>query len=86
MQVLEENLWQKGDPARLVLQGGGALGAYEAGVIKALTNKLAEEHKKNGGSDRPMFNVIAGVSIGSVNATILVCHVLDGLREKPRPS
>jgi NTE family protein len=70
----------------LVLQGGGALGAYEAGVIKALANKLADEDKKNGYSDRPLFDIVAGASIGSVNATILVCHVLDRLREKPRPS
>ncbi len=70
----------------LVLQGGGALGAYEAGVIKALAKKLTEEDKKNGYSDRPLFDIVAGASIGSVNATILVCHVLDRLREKPRPS
>jgi NTE family protein len=70
----------------LILQGGGALGAYEAGVIKALAKKLAEEDKKNGYSDRPLFDIVAGASIGSVNATILVCHVLDRLREKPRPS
>jgi predicted acylesterase/phospholipase RssA len=70
----------------LVLQGGGALGAYEAGVVKALAKKRAEEDKKNGYNDRPLFDIVAGASIGAVNATILVCHVLDRLREKPRPS
>jgi len=45
----------------LVLQGGGALGAYEYGAIKALYEK------------RPGFTptVITGLSIGSVNAAIL---------------
>jgi NTE family protein len=32
----------------LVLQGGGALGAYEVGVIKALYEKLTKEDNKNG--------------------------------------
>jgi NTE family protein len=45
----------------LVLQGGGALGAYECGVVRALYEK------------RPQFvpAVITGVSIGAINATIL---------------
>jgi NTE family protein len=45
----------------LVLQGGGALGAYEYGAIKALYE------------GRPGFTptVITGLSIGSVNAAIL---------------
>ncbi len=47
------------DEMVLVLQGGGALGAYEAGVYKAL-----EEH-------RIIPDVIAGVSIGAVNAALI---------------
>jgi NTE family protein len=45
----------------LVLQGGGALGAYEYGVIKALYER------------RPGFrpSVITGLSIGAVNGAIL---------------
>jgi len=71
----------------LVLQGGGALGAYEAGVIKTLAKKLAEEDEKNGfKGERPLFDIVAGASIGAVNAAILVCHVLNRLREKPKPS
>ena len=53
----------------LVLQGGGALGAYEAGVIKALVKKLTKEDKKNGYNDRPLFDIVAGASIDAVNAT-----------------
>ena len=45
----------------LVLQGGGALGAYECGVIK----RLYED---------PEFvpEIISGVSIGAINAAVLV--------------
>src|SRR6202007_1976154 len=43
----------------LVLQGGGALGAYQAGVYEALSEAGIEP------------NWIAGVSIGAVNAAII---------------
>jgi NTE family protein len=52
----------------IVLQGGGALGAYEYGVLKA----LYEER-------RPFTPaVVTGVSIGAINAAVLV-----GAREDP---
>src|SRR2546425_118461 len=52
----------------LVLQGGGALGAYECGVLKALYES------------RPQFHpaVVTGISIGAINAAVLV-----GAREAP---
>lgn len=45
----------------LVLQGGGALGAYAYGVIKALYQQ-------------PDFSldVVTGVSIGAINAAVLI--------------
>ena len=51
----------------LVLQGGGALGAYEVGVIKALWEKLIEEDDEHGYNGRPLFDIIAGTSIGAIN-------------------
>ena len=36
----------------LVLQGGGALGAYEAGVIRTLYEKLSEKDKQDGENER----------------------------------
>ncbi len=43
----------------LALQGGGALGAYQAGVYEAL-------------SDAGLYpNWVAGISIGAVNAAII---------------
>ena len=43
----------------LVLQGGGALGAYQAGVYEALAEADVEP------------NWIAGISIGAINAAII---------------
>lgn len=39
----------------LVLQGGGVLGGYEAGVVKALHEKLSKEDEENGTADRPLY-------------------------------
>jgi predicted acylesterase/phospholipase RssA len=54
----------------LVLQGGGALGAYEVGVIKKLHKVLTKKFKENSLEDgnnsskeRPLFDIIAGTSI-----------------------
>lgn len=46
----------------LILQGGGALGAFEAGVVKAL------EHT------RLRADIVAGVSIGAFNGAIVASH------------
>ena len=58
----------------LIFQGGGALGAYEAGAFKALCKKIPEIDVKNQEVDRPLFDIIAGTSIGAINAAILVSH------------
>jgi NTE family protein len=60
----------------LVLQGGGALGAYEVGVLKTLYKKLTQEDKKNGQEDRLLFDIIAGTSIGAMNGAVLVSQFL----------
>ena len=61
----------------LVLQGGGALGAYEVGVIKALHEKLTEKEDENDHEENePLFDLIAGTSIGAINGAILVSQVL----------
>jgi NTE family protein len=44
----------------LVMQGGGSLGAYECGVYKALAKRDIK------------FDIIAGTSIGAINAAIIV--------------
>jgi predicted acylesterase/phospholipase RssA len=59
----------------LVLQGGGALGAYEAGVFKALFERITKDDELTGQKNRPLFDIVAGTSIGAVNAAILVGYV-----------
>ena len=56
----------------LILQGGGALGAYEAGVFEALSEQLSK-----GNTDRPLFDIIAGTSGGAINAALLVSYFRD---------
>lgn len=60
----------------LVLQGGGALGAYEAGALKVLCDKLIEG-KGNGKKEGPLFDIIAGTSIGAMNAAVLVSNIVN---------
>jgi NTE family protein len=67
----------------LVLQGGGALGAYEAGVFKALCEKITREDSENGEEDRLLFDIIAGTSAGAINGSILVSYVTKRMRENP---
>lgn len=46
----------------LILQGGGSLGAYECGVFKVLSEYGIK------------FDIVAGTSIGAVNAAIITSH------------
>jgi NTE family protein len=62
----------------LILQGGGALGAYTTGAFKALYKKLTEQDNKNPDRrGRPLFDIIAGTSSGAMNGAILVSHVIE---------
>jgi NTE family protein len=61
----------------LVFQGGGSLGAYEAGTYKAIYELLSERDKKIGREDKPLYHVVAGTSIGAMNAAVLVSYVKE---------
>jgi NTE family protein len=61
----------------LVLQGGGALGAYESGVLTVLCKQLNYEYKGNDNKDEPLFDIIAGTSMGAMNAAVLVSNVVN---------
>jgi NTE family protein len=56
----------------LVLQGGGSLGAYEAGVVNVLYHWIKKD--LNPEDNENIFDVIAGTSIGAINAAILSSH------------
>src|SRR5918998_389057 len=59
----------------LVLQGGGALGAYESGALSVLCKELTYEYREG-----PLFDIVAGTSMGAMNAAVLVSNVVN--REK----
>ncbi len=61
----------------LVFQGGGSLGAYEAGVYNALVEMTAKYDKEKGFKDKPLADIIAGTSIGAINAAIIVSYVME---------
>jgi NTE family protein len=61
----------------LVLQGGGSLGAYEAGAYKALYESLSKKDKSDGKETSITFDIIAGTSIGAMNAAVLTSYVIE---------
>jgi NTE family protein len=66
----------------LIFQGGGALGAYELGVYRALCERLIEKDKTSGNrKNRPLFDIIAGASIGALNAALIVHSVKKKMQE-----
>jgi NTE family protein len=58
----------------LVLQGGGSLGA---GVYSALYESLSKMDTEEGDKGKPIFDIIAGTSIGAINAAVLVSYVVE---------
>jgi NTE family protein len=64
----------------MIFQGGVALGAYEAGVFRAIVEKLVknDEDKKRRGIEiekRPLFDIVAGASIGAMNGAVVISNV-----------
>jgi predicted acylesterase/phospholipase RssA len=51
----------------LILQVGGAIGAFQAGSFKALYEKSTKEDRENGNDGRPLFDT----SIGAINADVI---------------
>ena len=61
----------------LVLQGGGSLGAYEAGAYQALYEMVTKMDKERGFKDKPLLDIVAGTSIGAINSAVLVSYVME---------
>ena len=61
----------------LVLQGGGSLGAYEAGAYQAIYERITKKDKEKGEKGKPFLNIVAGTSIGAINAAIIVSYVVE---------
>ena len=49
----------------LIMQGGGSLGSFACGVFKALVKQKIN------------IDIVAGTSIGAINAAILVSYVKE---------
>ncbi|MGB7665350.1 MAG: patatin-like phospholipase family protein [Nitrososphaeraceae archaeon] len=61
----------------LIFQGGGSIGAYEAGAYKAIKEELSQYSRAKGMGKEPMFHIVSGTSIGAINAAILVSYVKE---------
>jgi NTE family protein len=65
----------------MIFQGGVALGAYEAGAYQAIVEKLVKIEDKNRkeleSEKRPLFDIVAGASIGGMNGAIVVSSVIE---------
>ncbi len=55
----------------LILSGGGARGAYEAGVLHYMRTELPEAARKR------VFNIYSGASVGAINACFLAATCDD---------
>jgi NTE family protein len=53
----------------MILSGGGARGAYEAGVLSYLFDEMPRL-----GGRAPSFDIICGTSVGAINAVYLAAH------------
>lgn len=60
----------------LVLSGGAARGAYEAGVLRYLYGELAREL-----GFKPWPSVVSGTSVGALNGTYIAARLDDGVEE-----
>jgi len=63
----------------LVLSGGGARGAYEAGVMHYLRTRLPKEL-----AESPLFHIYCGTSVGAINCAFLASTVADPLYQGVR--
>ena len=61
----------------LIFQGGGSLGAYEAGAYKAMNEDLSAFFRTKGRENEPLFHIVSGTSIGAINAALLVSYVKE---------
>ena len=56
----------------VIFQGGGAIGAYAAGVYAVLYHWMKKDIVKT----ENVFDIVAGTSAGAINACIIVSHVI----------
>lgn len=60
----------------LIFQGGGSLGAYEAGVFRTLYDKISRIDNRSKNKNKLLFDIIIGTSIGAINGAIILSNYL----------
>ncbi len=70
MNQLKEDLRHEKKVPGLVLTGGGARAAYQAGVLHQIAYWLSKENRRE--FDFP-FKILTGTSAGAINATAIAC-------------
>ncbi len=67
----------------LVMQGGASLGAYEAGVFKAIYEKIGNKNtsRNDQENDKHFFDIVAGTSIGAIHGAIIVNYVVQNRKK-----
>lgn len=73
MPMFHHTVASKKSPVGIVLSGGGARGAYEAGVIAGIIEVLGLRE-----ADQAPFSVVSGTSVGAINGAYLVAHAHRG--------
>jgi predicted acylesterase/phospholipase RssA len=68
----------------IVLQGGGALGAYDAGMLKALCEKIHDIDSGRNKKKINVFDILAGTSSGAINAAIVSGLVTKSIKAAKR--
>ena len=60
----------------LTFQGGGSLGAYEAGAYKAINEDITRYFRTEGRENEPIFHIVSGTSILCVVIGIMIISVV----------
>jgi predicted acylesterase/phospholipase RssA len=55
----------------------GSLGAYEAGAYQAIYERITKTDREKAEKNKPFLNIVAGTSIGAINAAIIVSYVVE---------
>ena len=79
--MIDINQYSNVSQRALVMQGGASLGAYEAGVFKAIYDKITKNNDSNPQKDKHLFDIVAGTSIGAIHGAIIVNYVVQNTRK-----
>ncbi len=78
--LIHAGLVRPSDPrTALVLMGGGARTAYQAGALKALGQILSAAQSPGATAQRLPFQLLVGTSAGALNASFLASRATQGL-------